>query len=76
MLRMARGGDTSDERNLERWAALVHGRGACHHPNGAVRLALSALDVFADEFERHREGAPCPSCARLGLGSEIERAVA
>jgi hypothetical protein len=59
---------------VERWAALVHGRGACHHPNGAVRLALSGLDVFADEFERHRHGAPCPSCSRLEL--EIERAVA
>jgi NADH:ubiquinone oxidoreductase subunit F (NADH-binding) len=75
VLRMARGaGDLAEERNVERWAALVHGRGACHHPNGAVRLALSGLDVFADEFERHRHGAPCPSCSRLEL--EIERAVA
>lgn len=77
VLRMARGaGDLADERDVERWATLVHGRGACHHPNGAVRLALSGLDVFADEFERHRQGAPCPSCSRLALEPKTERAVA
>jgi NADH:ubiquinone oxidoreductase subunit F (NADH-binding) len=77
VLRMARGdGDLGDERNVERWASLVQGRGACHHPNGAVRLALSGLDVFADEFERHRRGAQCPSCSRLALEPEIGQAVA
>jgi NADH:ubiquinone oxidoreductase subunit F (NADH-binding) len=75
--RMARGvADPGVERDVERWAALVQGRGACHHPNGAVRLALSALDVFAEEFERHRSHGPCAACSRLRLGSPVAGAVA
>ena len=40
-------------RQLER--QLVR-RGACSHPDGTLRLAASALAVFADEIERHRAG--------------------
>lgn len=50
-----------DER-LARWTADVPGRGACHHPDGAIRFVTSALDVFADEFRDHRERGPCPAC--------------
>jgi NADH:ubiquinone oxidoreductase subunit F (NADH-binding) len=46
-------------RRLERWAAEIEGRGACHHPNGAVRLLTSALRVFAADVERHLAGSPC-----------------
>jgi NADH:ubiquinone oxidoreductase subunit F (NADH-binding) len=52
-----RGEDTVDR--LLRWAGQVEGRGACHLPNGAVRLLRSGLTVFADEVERHRTGAGC-----------------
>ena len=52
---------TVDE-DLARWNQLVHGRGACHHPNGAVRFAASAIAVFAEEFEQHRKHGPCPGC--------------
>jgi NADH:ubiquinone oxidoreductase subunit F (NADH-binding) len=52
------------EEDVERWSEMVHGRGACHHPNGAVRFALSALSVFAEEFREHRRSGPCPSCSR------------
>jgi NADH:ubiquinone oxidoreductase subunit F (NADH-binding) len=41
------------------WGADVLGRGACHHPDGAVRLVSSCLEVFAEEIERHEEGRPC-----------------
>src|SRR5262249_2704991 len=49
-------GDGLDER-LDRWLAQVQGRGACRHPDGASRLARSALAVFADEVARHARGA-------------------
>lgn len=43
---------------LERWGTEIEGRGACHHPNGAVRLVRSALRAFPGEVERHRH-EPC-----------------
>jgi NADH:ubiquinone oxidoreductase subunit F (NADH-binding) len=63
-VQMAHGdGSAGVEEDVERWSAIVHGRGACHHPNGAVRFALSALNVFADEFAEHRRSGPCPNCS-------------
>jgi NADH:ubiquinone oxidoreductase subunit F (NADH-binding) len=41
---------------LRRWADDIEGRGACGHPDGAVRLLRSALDVFAAEFAAHADG--------------------
>ena len=45
--------------DLDRWLDVVPRRGACHHPDGAVRFVLSALSVFADDVARHRAGRPC-----------------
>jgi NADH:ubiquinone oxidoreductase subunit F (NADH-binding) len=42
--------------DVERWAGLVEGRGACHHPDGTVRFVRSALTVFAPELSRHEKG--------------------
>ena len=42
--------------DLERWAGLVIGRGACNHPDGTVRFVRSALTVFAPEIDRHARG--------------------
>jgi len=42
--------------DLERWAGLVTGRGACNHPDGSVRFVRSALTVFAPEIRLHAQG--------------------
>ena len=46
-------------RALERRLEVIPGRGACAHPDGAVRLAASALRVFAHDVELHLAGRPC-----------------
>jgi NADH:ubiquinone oxidoreductase subunit F (NADH-binding) len=54
-----RGGGRADPRvvaDLSRWAGLVEGRGACHHPDGTVRFLRSALRVFAGEARAHGRG--------------------
>ena len=42
--------DLGDLPKLHRWAAMVKGRGACRHPDGAVAFLQSALSVFEPEF--------------------------
>jgi NADH:ubiquinone oxidoreductase subunit F (NADH-binding) len=61
---LARGdrrGDASAQ--LTRWMAMVKGRGACKHPDGAVRFVASSLDAFASDIDRHRHGKRCPASA-------------
>ena len=43
-------------KDLERWAGLVTGRGACNHPDGTVRFVRSALTVFGPEISLHARG--------------------
>ena len=49
-----RGTDPVDVQRLQRWSAEVKGRGACHHPDGAVMFLQSALATFPDDFAGHR----------------------
>jgi hypothetical protein len=50
---------------LERRLSTVLGRGACRHPDGAVRLARSALAAFATDVKSHVSRRVCVS-ARNG----------
>ena len=51
-----------------RWTSEVRGRGACHHPDGAVRFVESALAVFDDDIDGHRRGRCRARPAGLPLG--------
>jgi NADH:ubiquinone oxidoreductase subunit F (NADH-binding) len=44
---------------LERRLGEVNGRGACAHPDGAVRLAWSALSAFGPDVRAHASRRPC-----------------
>jgi NADH:ubiquinone oxidoreductase subunit F (NADH-binding) len=45
--------------SIGRWAGLAAGRGACHHPDGAVGMVRSALAVFREDFESHQARHRC-----------------
>jgi NADH:ubiquinone oxidoreductase subunit F (NADH-binding) len=51
-------------RKLERWSQDLLGRGACHLPDGTVRLLESGLRVFAAELADHEREGPCLACRR------------
>jgi NADH:ubiquinone oxidoreductase subunit F (NADH-binding) len=58
--RLANGqGDGGEVARLRRWATMVTGRGACHHPDGAAQVLRSALDTFAADFRAHDRGFEC-----------------
>ncbi len=53
-------GRAPDRKRLARWLVEIEGRGACAHPDLAVRMVSSALRTFAADAERHARSAPCP----------------
>ncbi|MBO0808241.1 MAG: hypothetical protein J2P32_08065, partial [Actinobacteria bacterium] len=63
------------QADLVRWAGLVEGRGACHHPDGTARLVRSALRVFAAEAGRHCRGQCTGTGARPFLPLPPEPAI-
>jgi NADH:ubiquinone oxidoreductase subunit F (NADH-binding) len=48
---------------LDRWLAVVPGRGACRHPDGVTRLVANTLSTFAADVDAHRRGRPCPAAS-------------
>ena len=56
---------------LHRRLPVLVGRGACRHPDGAVRMAASALASFAADAQSHAQGRPCaarqPVAAQSGF---------
>jgi NADH:ubiquinone oxidoreductase subunit F (NADH-binding) len=49
----------TDLADLERWAGLVAGRGACRHPDGVAQLMTSALEAFGSDFAWHARVGRC-----------------
>ncbi|TPW72979.1 NADH-ubiquinone oxidoreductase-F iron-sulfur binding region domain-containing protein [Schumannella sp. 10F1B-5-1] len=55
--RVARGErDPGLTDEIARVGELVAGRGACHHPDGTLRLVASTLREFASDIAAHRAG--------------------
>ncbi len=46
-------------RRVSDLLGIISGRGACHHPDGVVKMVHSALTVFARDIEDHRRRGPC-----------------
>ena len=49
----------ADVRRLAGIFDQVIGRGACHHPDGAVRMIRSAMATFAADAHSHVAGSGC-----------------
>ncbi len=59
MSRLASGNAAYDLTQIQRWCDQIDGRGACHHPDGAVHNVRTALEAFAPDAERHMAGRVC-----------------
>ena len=65
MTALAAGKARRDELDrLTQLSALIDGRGACHHPDGAVRMVASALTTFAADVARHAQRQGCTAADR------------
>ncbi len=58
----------SAEARLRGRLPVISGRGACHHPDGAVTMTASALTVFASDLVAHRRGHCVRSSALASRG--------
>ena len=64
--RLADGQARADDLDrVERLVAQTAGRGACHHPDGAVQLLASATRVFEHEFRHHARTGRCSVTPRV-----------
>jgi NADH:ubiquinone oxidoreductase subunit F (NADH-binding) len=59
------------EWRLRRRLPVLRGRGACHHPDGAVTMAASALVVFETDLVAHRSGRCVGHGALVGQGTGL-----
>ena len=60
-------GEQSDLLKVRRWIEMVRGRGACHHPDGAIGQLASALSAFDADLRRHLAKRPCAGIAVPGF---------
>jgi NADH:ubiquinone oxidoreductase subunit F (NADH-binding) len=59
--------EPEDGERVWRWIDMVDGRGACHHPDGAVGQLRTALGAFRAHFDSHLAGRPCVGAAASGF---------
>lgn len=59
--------DAATHRRLRERLRVIPGRGACRHPDGAVRFTASALRVFGAHLESHWTPYGCPAATRMGI---------
>jgi NADH:ubiquinone oxidoreductase subunit F (NADH-binding) len=71
--RIATGRPDRSPEQILRWTSQVLDRGACRHPDGAVRFVESGLRVFAREFELHANSRRCSGDGRTVLPVEVTR---
>jgi NADH:ubiquinone oxidoreductase subunit F (NADH-binding) len=63
-----------DRIQVRRDLRAVAGRGACHHPDGAIRLIASSLAVFEHDVAQHAHRRPCTGSGETTL--PVPRSVA
>jgi len=56
---------------MQRRFGVISGRGACRHPDGAVRMAASAVRTFAADAHSHARRRPCLASHRGGSRTSI-----
>jgi NADH:ubiquinone oxidoreductase subunit F (NADH-binding) len=61
------GTDRAGYDRLWRRVGLLPGRGACRHPDGAARLAATALETFAADVRQHFYRGPCAAAGGRGF---------
>ncbi|MFZ1155710.1 MAG: NADH-ubiquinone oxidoreductase-F iron-sulfur binding region domain-containing protein [Solirubrobacteraceae bacterium] len=49
---------------IEQLSGLVSRRGACAHPDGTARFAMSAVETFSEELADHARHGACDACPR------------
>lgn len=59
--------EDGDIERVWRWIAMVDGRGACHHPDGAVGQLTSALKAFDRHLSVHLAGHRCYGATAAGF---------
>jgi NADH:ubiquinone oxidoreductase subunit F (NADH-binding) len=59
--------EDGDIDRVWRWIEMVRGRGACHHPDGAVGQLASALKAFDRHLSTHLAGHRCYGATTAGF---------